>query len=1136
MLRRIIYRPSKRLAWLILAALALVLLTLFYISNHTPYATAQAGCLNPPPELRSWWPGDGDSLDLVGNNPATWRNGAAYGTGMVSLAFSFSGNRDLMITDADNLSAPSLSIDTWIRVAPAFNGNGFILAKTGYGTEYSLRIANYRLVGQVNLVPGGLPGYPEVTSAGPLLIPNTWYHVALTFDGWDYLCVYINGAPTCSFVTAQPPGPIIATDMPLFIGSLGGTSGTYFIGEIDEVEIFSRALKPFEIVELYQSGSDGKCKTGICGMKWNDADGNGNRNCESDGFHNQTINLSDGFTNQTTLTTLNGSYCFTGLPPGDFTISETPLITQTQTFPASGSYTINLPPGGLKTGLNFGNVQYCPASGVKYEDSNNNNQFDPGEGLEGWTIVLDQNGSCLNPQIQTTVTDSNGHFAFDQAVCFLPTHIFELSQPGFIPNPFSGYYGIFINYYAGTNSLEFKNQADEIPDCLVAPPGLSAWLPFDESSGLLAHDLASGNHGFYHSGSGTPPTPMTGYNQRALVFNGDNWVEIANNPGLPVTCSFSVDVWFKTNQTTGSGEIVSKYTTDGFGMDTGVRIYLDNGVPMISLAYGTCSLLGGTCPTFSAGIPLATNTWHFLAVSANLCSGTGHWYIDGYEYPGFSPFNPPVGSAVNSEPTRVGLGFEGLLDEFEEYDRELDQAAIVDLFLSGPNGKCKPVQKLAEASFHSLALLGDGRLIAWGSNTGSNIMGTPQVGVFGFLGDCDPSSKTILAAPDHFVMDCNASLPLDDVIDISASGNPIKYAKLLYAPQYDHSLALQANGTVLAWGYNGQGQLGYGPGGSQERPQPVSIPLATGDQIVAVSAGEGFSLALASSGEVWAFGLNNKCQLGQGSSNPAIQATAVRVKNPTGTGPLSGIKAIAAGGTHALALNASGEVFQWGQFGSGANLPPPFPPYIHQSCLPYQVLDNASNPLTGIVAIAAGGGSYASQGGNGNPHALALNNTGQIYAWGSATTGQLGQCAQALPNPLPPNYLVAVNQTSPVPWLATQIFAGYGTSAALDTSGQVHTWGMDSEGQLGQGCPLAQSPCPVPATTSLPGSLRLISPRGYSHLLAVNASDRIWGWGWNKFGRLTGSLPPSSPPTPPCTYPAVTPLDYIYYSLPVKIR
>ncbi len=167
----------------------------------------------------------------------------------------------------------------------------------------------------------------------------------------------------------------------------------------------------------------------------------------------------------------------------------------------------------------------------------------------------------------------------------------------------------------------------------------------------------------------------------------------------------------------------------------------------------------------------------------------------------------------------------------------------------------------------SLALRSDGSVWAWGDNT------------FGQHGD----GTTVSAYGPPPVNLPNPVSGLTDVTSIFAS--------------WEHALALRSDGTVVAWGRNIYGQIGDGTGGWWiQRNLPVSVSGLP--RVIAVAAGIYHSLALDADGTVWAWGDNKYGQSGDGTATQQHN-TPVRVRD------LSGVGSIAAGGYHSLALIAS---------------------------------------------------------------------------------------------------------------------------------------------------------------------------------------------------------------------------------------
>ncbi|KFA90063.1 hypothetical protein Q664_30795, partial [Archangium violaceum Cb vi76] len=117
-----------------------------------------------------------------------------------------------------------------------------------------------------------------------------------------------------------------------------------------------------------------------------------------------------------------------------------------------------------------------------------------------------------------------------------------------------------------------------------------------------------------------------------------------------------------------------------------------------------------------------------------------------------------------------------------------------------------------------------------------------------------------------------------------------------------HSLALDADGTLWAWGYNAYGQLGDGT--TRNRSFPVKA-VGLG-KVKAVATGRMHSLALGKDATVWAWGDNMAGQLGQDPGNFMPNPTPALVSG------LTDVVAIATGESHSLALREDGTVWGWG--------------------------------------------------------------------------------------------------------------------------------------------------------------------------------------------------------------------------------
>ena len=284
----------------------------------------------------------------------------------------------------------------------------------------------------------------------------------------------------------------------------------------------------------------------------------------------------------------------------------------------------------------------------------------------------------------------------------------------------------------------------------------------------------------------------------------------------------------------------------------------------------------------------------------------------------------------------------------------------------------------------------------------------------------------------------------------------------------------RAQGTVWAWGFNQNGQLGNGtytttsPYGIDT---PGTISGLTG--VTAIAGGYLYSLALKSDGTVWAWGWNPYGELGNGTytdSNTPVQVSG-----------FTGVTAIAGGFEHALALKSDGTVWAWGlqslgELGNGT-FGSPFG--FTGSNTPVQVLGpGGAGYLTGVTAIAAVGF-----------HSLALKNDGTVWAWGQNTSGELGNGTTN-----PSNTPLQVLGPGGVGYLTgvAAIARGRGDSLALKSDGTVWAWGRNFAGELGNGT-FTDSNMPV----------QVLGPGGVGFLSGVTA---IAGGGLHSLA-LLGATP-----------------------------
>lgn len=326
------------------------------------------------------------------------------------------------------------------------------------------------------------------------------------------------------------------------------------------------------------------------------------------------------------------------------------------------------------------------------------------------------------------------------------------------------------------------------------------------------------------------------------------------------------------------------------------------------------------------------------------------------------------------------------------------------------------------------AIQQDGSLFMWGTNTSGQLGNGNTINLF-------TSSTQVVGNNWEWL---STSKCLDNNLQQGSS----------------HTLAIQTDGSLWAWGNNSFGQLGTG--NTQNSSVPVQI--GTDTNWVKVVAGALHSLALKSDGTLWAWGNNAYGQLGIGNFTNANAPVQVGTSN--NWSDLSTYE------SHNLATRSDGTLWAWGknnfyQLGLGNN-------------------QNRSTP--GQV----GSGNQWHTPSAGYQYSFAMQQDSSLWAWGNNNAGQLGNGATGTFNPNP----IAIGTSAK--WI--QISSGREHSIALQANRTLWAWGMNFFGQLGQGNNTFQITSPVQITND---SNYTFINNGHYYSMAIREDTVLLGWGQN---------------------------------------
>lgn len=231
-------------------------------------------CATPPPAMVGWWTGD-DTRDAQGGNQAFPFSDVPFAAGKVEYAFNFDGIDDIaLVPHVEALRIDSsFTIDLWVQPASLSGGPVLVSKELDTGNRVGLQVAADGTLG--GYFDGG--AYNVATAAGTIAV-GRYTHVAYVFDdAADTVSLYVDGALAASAAETRTPA---GNDADLVFGdSTSGAPLHPFAGQLDEIELFDRALTAQEIRSLHAADSAGKClgctdvAPGAEVLLWGDFDG-----------------------------------------------------------------------------------------------------------------------------------------------------------------------------------------------------------------------------------------------------------------------------------------------------------------------------------------------------------------------------------------------------------------------------------------------------------------------------------------------------------------------------------------------------------------------------------------------------------------------------------------------------------------------------------------------------------------------------------------------------------------------------------------------------------------------------------------------------------------------------------------------
>ncbi|OZI37052.1 hypothetical protein CAL29_01030 [Bordetella genomosp. 10] len=303
---------------------------------------------------------------------------------------------------------------------------------------------------------------------------------------------------------------------------------------------------------------------------------------------------------------------------------------------------------------------------------------------------------------------------------------------------------------------------------------------------------------------------------------------------------------------------------------------------------------------------------------------------------------------------------------------------------------------------------------------------------------------------------------------------------------YEHAVAIDANGYVWGWGKNDKGQLGLGPGKANMYTTPQRIGTIV--NAVGVATGTFHTLIIDGSGELWGAGLSAAGVLGtQAQATPFYSLTNLGGFN-TRYGRWVEIHS-----KRDLAIGKTDNNiwWSWGDNTKGAvgiDLPDNY------LTAPEPLFASSANIVQVSVGIDVG---------------AAVSSSGDLWIWGDNTFKQISAVAPSVTATTVRDVTKATAKAGQ--WLG--VAAGQTHVLARDRNNMLWAWGRGTSGQLGIGDQIASAyTTPMPVSQTLPS----VGIRSYLALEAnaansgvvveqTDGSRAVYLWGNNGYGQVTST-------------------------------
>lgn len=676
-------------------------------SSNSSTNIGQAGTVGLSNGLIAWWKFDEGlgttSADSSGNNNlvtfATGTSAPSWSSGKYGTGLNFTGSNYLAAASSNTLQmgTSDWTINTWI-LSTQTSGNYILLDKRGSGpsVRYQLRLVNNKLYAQLLLDTSNQASITGNTN----IADGQWHSLGAVYDRDNNLSIYVDGKLDGSTSITSLSSADISTANPVRMGTSSYNpsipdNSNFFIGSLDEVRIYNRALNPTEVKELYEytPGPIGYWKfEEASGTTTYDSSGS-NRHATlqngavfSNGKYGKALALNIGSSaNQyASFTSISHNYGFTKSAwiyplstaqcPGGRCSVIGPYF---EILSSLQYYDYSLSPPGWHTGGSIPLNQWSYVT-VSYDNNLLKLFFN---GTQIYSIGTTNTGTHYSNAIGAL---SSGQRNFHGLIDEVKIYNYARTQSQILEDMNVG--STFVSTQVGQTSQTIGGTTTNLEYCIpgdtshCASP-IAEWK-FEEGVGTTAYSQGTSSSNATMATGTSSPSWNNGRIGKSLLFDGNDYLYYPKNLLIGVT-GMTVSAWFKTSAT--NAPIITEYqNSSGYQY----RLVVRNG--LLSGCVGTVnadSSCGPSSVQVGTSTPVNDNQWHFATLSYD--NSFVRLYLDGqfitqYSKSGSIQWNAVLYPYIGTQGYNTGSGlvtqslgyFNGSIDHVRIYNYARTPAQI----------------------------------------------------------------------------------------------------------------------------------------------------------------------------------------------------------------------------------------------------------------------------------------------------------------------------------------------------------------------------------------------------------------------------------------------------------------------------